>query len=91
MSLLDWLIHGLNFAVPALVVALVSAWASRVIWSGARAPSLLSQFAFGFVAGLVILSIGLWWHGVDGKMSTYGALVIGCAAVQWVLRRGWRR
>jgi hypothetical protein len=36
------------------------------------------------------LFAGLWFFGHDGKMASYGAMVLACATSQWVLLRGWR-
>jgi hypothetical protein len=41
------------------------------------------------LAGLGVLSTGLWWFGRDGKMATYAALCVVSAVVAWgmTLRR----
>jgi hypothetical protein len=40
--------------------------------------------------GTAVLVAGLWWLGVDGKMATYAALVLGLALVQSLIARVWR-
>jgi hypothetical protein len=42
------------------------------------------------VAGAAAIVLGLWLFGHDGKMLTYGALVLACASSQWLQARGWR-
>jgi hypothetical protein len=41
------------------------------------------------VCGLLVLVAGLWLHDQDGKMSTYMALVLVAATLEWVMHRGW--
>jgi hypothetical protein len=43
------------------------------------------------VSGVLVLLAGLAWHGQDGKMSTYLALVLVAASVEWLMHRGWSR
>ena len=88
MSPLDILIHLLNFAAPALGVALAVAALSR-IFTRNRPPGLAihSQAAINFVVCLMVLSIGLWFFGRDGAMATYGAMLFFVASSQWVMNR----
>jgi len=37
----------------------------------------------------LVLVLGLVLQGHDGKMSTYMALVLVAATVEWALHRGW--
>jgi hypothetical protein len=92
----DALIHLLNFAAPALALALLLPFLARFVVrfsNTKRAVSLgwLAQSAINFVAGLVVLTVGLWFFGRDGKMTTYAALVLVLASTQWVMESGWRR
>jgi hypothetical protein len=41
------------------------------------------------LSGVCVLLLGLWLHGQDGKMSTYIALVLVAATVEWLLQRAW--
>lgn len=91
MTLADLLNHLLNFVAPAAAVALLIVVFSQVfIRKVAAAPAWWAQIAINFVACAVVLLAGLWFFGSDGKMATYGALVLVCGTVQWVLLRGWR-
>ena len=91
MSVLDLLFHLLNFAAPALAVALLVAGAARVLLR--RGPALLgwwASVALNSIAGLAVLGAGLAWYGRDGKMATYAALVLAIATTQWIASRAWR-
>ena len=95
MTLWNALIHLLNFAAPALVLALLLPLLARLMdrfSGGKQAPSLtwLAQAAINFTVGLAVLAAGLWFFGRDGKMSAYTALVLVLASTQWVMGRGWR-
>jgi hypothetical protein len=88
MSTLDLLNHMLNFAAPAPAVALLLALASRfVLARRARAYGLGVQVLVNALAGLAALLGGLVLFGNDGKMASYGALVLACASSQWWLSR----
>ena len=87
----DLLIHLLNFAAPALAVALLVAAGARVFLARqAEGASWPASFAIDFIAGLAASAAGLWHFGVDGKMATYAALVLAVATTQWLLSRPWR-
>ena len=92
MDFLDLLIHLLNFAAPALGLALLLVPVSRyLVRTEPLVPAWWAQLAINFVAGLLALLAGLWLFGRDGKMASYAALVLASAVCQWVLLRGWRR
>jgi hypothetical protein len=90
----EQIIHVLNFIAPAVFLAGLCAVLARVTsrWWLPLAPwSLLTQTMVGGVLGAAVLLAGLFVFGVDGKMATYGALVLTCASVQWLMCRAWRR
>ena len=88
MGLLDRLIHLLNFFAPALAVALLLPLAARIfIKKTAEAPVLPAQIAINLVAGALVLSVGLWYFGHDGKMATYAAMLLAMASTQWWFTR----
>ena len=81
----------LNFAAPALGVALLCAAAGR--FSERKKPARHNWRAYAainFIAGLAALAGGLWFFGVDGKMATYAALVCAVGTSQWLLLGGWK-
>ena len=91
MGPLDLLIHLLNFAAPALAVALLMATCARFLMAGPLGSlSWWASFAINLIAGLAVSAAGLWHYGVDGKMATYAALVVAVASSQWLLARAWR-
>ena len=91
MGPLDLLIHCLNFVAPAVFTGFALAWLARLLLRNKSAKlSVHAQAAINSVAGTVVLAMGLWLFGRDGKMATYAALVAVCAASQWAAGRHWR-
>ncbi len=91
MNILALFIHLLNFAAPAVFVgtflALTAPWvlrkpAGRGTWK-LRALS-------NSLCGLLALAVGLWLFDHDGKMASYGGLLVASAASQFVWMRGGR-
>lgn len=84
-----------NFVAPAACVALLLVLLARIFPGFLRskrplAHTLWGQAAIIFVAGVVMLLIGLVLFGRDGKMATYALLAVGAASCQWILLRGWK-
>lgn len=91
MDPIDASFHVLSFIAPALALAVLLPLGGRVLIP--RHQVLISwwgQVALNAVVGVAILTAGLWHFGVDGKMATYAALVLGVALSQWVGSAGWR-
>ena len=83
--------HLLNFAAPALAVALLVTAAAPLVLPRTKAgPAWWVRLAINCAAGLAALGAGLWYFGRDGKMATYAALVFAVATVQWLVARAWR-
>ena len=92
MGHFELLIHLLNFAAPALAVAVLVASAARAAM--ARRPTGQSWWlsvAINSIAGWMVSAAGLWHFGADGKMATYAVLVLAVATTQWLLGRSWQR
>ena len=89
MGALDVFFHLLNFVAPALVTAALSAGVCKLIYRrDLQAVSWIRLATGASLPGVVVLALGLWWFGRDGKMATYGALVVVQAlALAWI---GWR-
>ncbi len=78
--------HLLNFALPALAISLgMTAWGSfqfrrqspiRWVW----------RWPIYVVGCLAVLVGGLVLTGNDGKMATYGVLILVCATIEWALQ-----
>ena len=90
MSPVDFALHLLGFAAPALVVGVLAALAGRWLLPAGRGPGWLGSILVNTAVGLAVLVAGLWHFGRDGKMATYAALVLVVASVQWLAGRGWR-
>jgi len=92
MGPLDLALHALNFAIPALAVAVgVSVAARLVLPSRPKTLGWWAPVAINSIVGLVVLAAGLWYFGVDGKVATYTALVAAISTSEWLLGRGWAR
>ena len=88
--------HLLNFAAPALVVALLLVLLAPIFTSllASKRPiaqSIWAQAAIIFIVNLLTLAAGLVFFGNDGKMASYAAMVVAAALTYWVLIRGWTR
>ena len=91
MGLLELLNHLLNFLAPALWIAVLLPLAAPLFFKKRlAAPSLWAQSVVNFAMSVLVLVLGLWFFGRDGKMATYSAMVLLCATTQWVMLRGWR-
>ena len=91
MSFLQILSHLFYFFLPAFAMAGVSVISGAWLLGSASAPPWSSRWAWHCVAGALVLIGGLAWFNNDGKMATYGALVIVNATLEWVLQRGWQQ
>ena len=91
MAPLDFLIHLLNFVMPAAVVGTLVALAAPWALKSRTARSRWRQAAVNAAAGAVALVAGLVFFGNDGKMATYAAMVALIATSQWVAATGWKR
>jgi hypothetical protein len=84
MGPLDALWHLLNFFAPAAGVALATTLLAKLLWrrelAGASWSRLLAWAATG---GAFALLAGLAIFGRDGRMATYGALVVATALALW--------
>jgi len=88
---IDFTRHLLSFLAPALVVAVLVAFAARIVLPPAARPrSWALAVGVNALAGTLVLAGGLWFFGRDGKMATYAALVVAVATVQWLGGRAWR-
>lgn len=84
MGPLDALWHLLNFLVPAFGVAALAAAGAKLLWRRDLAGvSWRRLAAWAFVASAVVLVAGLAIFGRDGKMATYGGLILASAAALW--------
>ncbi len=90
----EQIIHLLNFMAPAWGVALFAALAARLLARSGLPRAgwhWLQQILVGGVVGSAVLAGGLVFLGVDGKMTTYSALVVVAGTLQWLMCKGWQR
>lgn len=87
-------LHLLNLALPAVALAgLMVAMGGWVAAPRAARPWVASWFArLAWTAGLnlLVLTAALLWFRADGKMVSYGAMVLASALAQLVMWRSWR-
>lgn len=88
MTIWQSVLNVFGFVLPALAMAVFMPWAGRWVL-GAGAPGVRRRMGVHAVAGVGVLLAGMGWHGQDGKMSTYMALVLVAATVEWWMLRGW--
>jgi uncharacterized membrane protein len=85
------LTHLLSFAAPAISLALlVTLGAHFFMKKRPPALALSTQLAINIIANIVVLALGLWLMGRDGKMVSYAVMVVMCATSQWLMARGWQ-
>jgi len=83
--------HMVNFSLPALMVSLgITLWGSFQYRRQSQI-SWLWRWFFSAMGGLAVLVGGLVITGNDGKMATYGALVLICATIEWALQMKIKR
>ena len=76
----------MNFGLPAMVLSLgITLWGSFQFRHQAQIKWLW-RWLLNAICGLAVLVGGLVITGHDGKMATYGALVLVCASLEWVLQ-----
>lgn len=91
MTTLQLSIHLLNFIAPSVFLALLLPLFSKFISS--KKPLALGyygKFAIIFVVCLLLQLAGLWLFGRDGKLVTYGLMVLAAGACLWSFGRGWK-
>jgi hypothetical protein len=84
MGPLDAVWHALNFFAPALGVAMLASAAAKLLWRRELAAVAWRRLAlWAALAGALVLVAGLLVFGRDGKVATYGALVVAAALALW--------
>ena len=89
---LDVLWHLVNFFAPAFGVGLLTPLLAKLLWRrGLHGVGWLRLAVWATACSALVLVVGLVYFGSDGKMATYGAMVIACAASLWWAGFGMRR
>lgn len=84
MGPLDALGHLFNLFVPALGLGALTAAAAKLIWRRELAAlSWLRLAVPACVASALVVLAGLALFARDGKMATYGGMVVACAFTLW--------
>ncbi len=86
MGPLDALWHLLNFFGPALGVGLLATGLVKLLWyRELKSVSFQTLALWSVAVGAMVSIAGLVVFGRDGRMATYGALVLAVAVTL-----GWR-
>jgi hypothetical protein len=76
--------HLFNFFLPAVGVAGLAAAIARLLWRREmKAVPFKSLWVWAAAGATVAWVAGLVWLGGDGRMESYGLLLLGCAAGLW--------
>lgn len=90
MGFTDVMWHVLNLLAPAAALGAIAAALCKLLWRRELGAVRWTRLAaWGSGAAAVALLGGLALGGRDGRMSTYTAMVLGCAAAMWWV--GFRR
>ncbi len=91
MAPTDLLNHVLNWLAPALWLAVLMPLLARLVARRQRVVAAYwVQVVMSFGLNSLVLGLGLWFFGHDGKMLTYAGMVLASASIQWLLLRSWR-
>jgi len=91
MSLSALFLHLLNFAAPAFFIALLLVLFSHIfLRKWAKPHGWIVPITMNFIVGCAMLVSGMLLYERDGRMLTYGLLVLGSASSQWLILRAWR-
>lgn len=84
MGPLDALWHLLNFLLPGLALGALSAAGAKLLWRHELAAVPWLRLARdAAIACVLVLLAGLVAFRHDGRMATYAAMVLACAATLW--------
>jgi len=90
MSFWQLILHFAGFVMPAMFMAMVMPLVGRWVMGPGR-YSMRQRMGMHAMSGVLVLLLGLWLLGNDGKMSTYMVLVLSAASLEWVLSQAWKR
>jgi hypothetical protein len=84
MGPLDAAWHLLNLFLPAVGTAMLAAAFAKLAWRRELGAVPWRSLALAAAAGAALVTLaGLVVFGRDGKMATYGAMVIAIAVMLW--------
>jgi hypothetical protein len=80
----DVIWHISNLFLPALLLGAVAASLAKLVWRKELAAVGWRRLAGpAAAASACTVVVGLLFFGRDGKMATYGAMVLACALTLW--------
>jgi hypothetical protein len=92
MGPLDAFWHLTNLFLPALCLGAVAAGLAKLLWRRELRAVPYRRLAGPASAACAAVALaGLVLSGRDGKMATYGAMVVACALMLWWRGFGPRR
>lgn len=92
MGPIDAFWHLLNLFLPALGLGALAAAGARLLWrQETRAVAWWRLALAASAAGAAATVGGLLWFGQDGRMASYGAMVVAAALTLWWQLFGRRR
>ena len=83
MQAADAFWHLTNFFAPAVVLGALAAALTKLIWRRELATGGLRLWAWASGAAALASIGGLLWFERDGRIATYAAMVVACAAALW--------
>jgi hypothetical protein len=76
--------HLINFFAPAVLLGAIAAAATKLLWrNDLGGVSAVRLWTWASGASALVSVIGLVVFGRDGRMATYAAMVVACAAGLW--------
>jgi len=92
MGPLEALDHIVNLFLPALMLGALAAALAKLAWRRELAAVRWRALALPAAGVSAVVSLaGLVVFGHDGRMATYGAMVLACALTLWWRGFGRRR
>jgi hypothetical protein len=84
LDILDGLWHLLNFVAPAAGIGLIASALAKLLWWRQLTGVSWGRMAAWSIGWAVLVCVaGLLFFGRDGKMATYGGMVLACATSLW--------
>ncbi len=84
MGPLDLINHVANLFVPALALGALAAALAKLAWRAELATQPWWPLAgLAAAANAAVTLAGLAWFGRDGRMATYGAMVLATTLTLW--------
>ena len=76
--------HVINFFAPAVALGAIAAAATKLLWRRELGGvSAVRLWAWASAATALASVVGLVVFERDGRMATYAAMVLACAAALW--------